>query len=74
MPQAVLLIRSDPVFPLVFVWACCSIRTYHHDDETVRAAARLGPTVVLAADVAFVIAQLARRARSEGDEASPFLG
>jgi hypothetical protein len=69
--QAVLVLRSDPVFPLVFVWAAVSIRTYHQGDETVRTAAGLAALVVLMADVGFVLHRKLRG--NETEETSPFL-
>ena len=68
--QAVLALRSDPVFPLVFVWAAFSIRTYHQGDDTVRTAAGLAALGVLLADLAFV---LHRRLNNGGEQASAFL-
>ena len=70
--QAVLVLRSDPVFPLVFVWAAVSIRTYHKDDETVRTAAGLAAMVVLVADVGFVLHRKLR-GNEGGEETSPYL-
>ena len=67
----VLVLRSDPVFPLVFVWAAFSIRTYHQGDETVRTAAGLAALVVLVADLVFVRLFFNNMLSHGGEEAPP---
>jgi hypothetical protein len=60
----VLWSRSDPVYPLVYVWAAAAIYSKHSEDHVVATASLVCLGVVALADAAWVGAALCRRSEA----------